>query len=194
MEARMDFLVNIAQGFINLFVEGGKTFVGLLSGIIPTLVVLLTFVNTLVALIGKEKVDNFAKKAGGPGIINFFLRHVVLAFLANFVFTVPMCFTAGRFLPENRKASWWDSCCTLIHPMIGFFPHVIPGELFVYLGIANGVAQLGYSLGELALRYLLLGLLFAVIHGIVTQFIVDNMYARKKKDDAKANVKTKVAA
>ena len=35
----MDFLAKLAEGFINLFNLGGQTFMGLVTGIIPTLVV-----------------------------------------------------------------------------------------------------------------------------------------------------------
>jgi PTS system glucitol/sorbitol-specific IIC component len=53
----MDFLASLAEGFIGLFNAGGETFLGLVTGIIPTLVVLITFVNSMIALIGEERVE-----------------------------------------------------------------------------------------------------------------------------------------
>ena len=53
----MDTLVWLATHFIGMFQEGGKTFVGLVTGIVPTLIVLLTGVNALIALIGAERIE-----------------------------------------------------------------------------------------------------------------------------------------
>ena len=43
-------------------------------------------------------------------------------------------------------------------------------ELFIYLGIANGVAQLGLDMAPLAVRYLLVGLIANFISGYATEF------------------------
>ena len=45
-------LENAGEWFIGLFQAGGETFVGFVTGIIPTLIVLLTFFYTLTNLIG----------------------------------------------------------------------------------------------------------------------------------------------
>ena len=50
------------------------------------------------------------------------------------------------------------------------FPHVNPGELFVFLGVANGITQLGLSTVDLALRYFLIGILINFIGGVITDF------------------------
>ena len=65
----MEFLANLAQGFIGLFQKGGEVFVSLVSGIVPLLIVLMTAVNALIALIGHERIEGVGRYAGKPGIL-----------------------------------------------------------------------------------------------------------------------------
>jgi PTS system glucitol/sorbitol-specific IIC component len=104
---------------------------------------------------------------------------MVLPFLAVFFFTNPMAYTVGRFLPERQKPAFYDAAVSFVHPILGIFPHANPGELFVWAGIASGVTALGFELGPLAIRYLLVGLVVIFIRGIVTEFITKIMMARK---------------
>jgi PTS system glucitol/sorbitol-specific IIC component len=105
---------------------------------------------------------------------------MILPFLAVFFLTNPMAYTMGRFLPERFKPAFYDAAVSYVHPITGLFPHANPGELFVYLGIAAGITQLGLGLGDLALRYLLVGLVVIFIRGIVTEWITARMLARKE--------------
>jgi len=150
-----------------------------MGGILPTLVVLLTAVNALVRIIGTDKIENLGRKAAQPGLQWYPVRYMVLPFLAVFFLTNPMAYTMGRFLPERFKPAFYDSAVSYVHPITGLFPHANPGELFVYLGIAAGITQLGLGLGDLALRYLLVGLVVIFIRGIVTEWITARMLARK---------------
>jgi PTS system glucitol/sorbitol-specific IIC component len=184
----MDALVWLATHFIGMFVEGGKTFVGLVTGIVPTLIVLLTGVNALIALIGTERIDKVGQWAARPGIGYYPVRYLLLPVLAVFFLTNPMAYTMGRFLPERFKPAFYDSAVSFVHPPLGIFPHVNPGELFVWAGIAAGISALGLPLAPLAVRYLLVGLVVIFIRGLVTQWITAIMLARRAAAQTTAEV------
>ncbi len=176
----MDALVFAAEWFIGLFQEGGAVFLSLVGGIVPLLIVLLTFVNALVALIGPDKIDKVGEWAARDGIIYYPIRYILLPFLAVFFLTNPMAYTMGRFLPEKYKPAFYDSAVSYVHPPLGIFPHINPGELFVWLGIAAGIETLGLSVVPLAVWYLVVGLIVIFIRGIVTERITAIMWARRE--------------
>ena len=173
-------LATAAEDFIKVFNKGGSVLLSLMGGILPTLVVLLTAVNALVRIIGPEKIENLGKAAARPGIQWYPVRYIILPFVAVFVLTNPMAYTMGRFLPERYKPAFYDSAVSFVHPILGIFPHANPGELFVYVGIATGITQLGLGLGDLAVRYLLVGLVVIFIRGIVTEWITARMMSKKE--------------
>ncbi|MDJ0756561.1 MAG: PTS glucitol/sorbitol transporter subunit IIC [Ardenticatenaceae bacterium] len=175
----LDFLVWLAEGFIGLFIAGGDVFVSLVTGIVPLLIILLTFVNALIALIGPERIDRVGEWAARDGAIYYPIRYILLPFLATFFLTNPMAYTMGRFLPEKYKPAFYDAAVSYVHPPTGIFPHINPGELFVWLGIAAGIETLGLSVVPLAVRYLLIGLVVIFIRGIVTENITNVMWARR---------------
>ena len=169
-----------AEWFIGLFQAGAETFTALVTGIIPLLIVLLTVFNTLIRLVGQERVDRLGEIAGRPGLQYYPLRYLVLPILAVFFLTNPMAYTMGRFLPERYKPAFYDSAVSFVHPPLGIFPHVNPGEYFVYAGIAIlGIQQAGLNVTELAVRYLLVGLVVIFIRGVVTELFTTRMMARR---------------
>ncbi|SMB95039.1 PTS system, glucitol/sorbitol-specific IIC component [Thermanaeromonas toyohensis ToBE] len=171
----METLAHIAEGFIGLFKEGGKVFVSLLTGIIPTLITLITAVNALIKFVGQERIERFAQKITG----NIVLRYTVLPVMAVFFLTNPMAYTFGRFLPEKYKPAFYDAAVSFVHPILGLFPHANPAELFVYMGIAQGIQKLNLPLGPLAIRYFLVGIIVIFLRGIVTEKITQAMLARR---------------
>jgi len=174
-EGVLGALATAAEDFIAVFNKGGEVLLSLMGGILPSLIVLLTAVNALVRLIGPEKIENLGKAAARPGLQWYPVRYIVLPFVAVFVLTNPMAYTMGRFLPERFKPAFYDSAVSFVHPILGIFPHANPGELFVYVGIATGIQQLGFGLGDLAVRYMLVGLVVIFIRGIVTEAITARM-------------------
>ncbi|MCR2045402.1 PTS glucitol/sorbitol transporter subunit IIC [Anaerosalibacter massiliensis] len=172
----MEALAKLAEGFIGLFEEGGKTFVGLVTGILPTLIVLITFVNAIVKIIGEDKVQRVAQKATKNAIT----RYTVLPLIAVFFLTNPMCYTFGKFLDEKYKPAYYDAAVSFVHPITGLFPHANPAELFVYLGVAEGIKKLGLPLGQLAVRYFIVGLVIIFIRGLVTEFMTIRMMKKRQ--------------
>ena len=162
----MDFIVKLASGFMNLFTLGGTQFVSWVTGIIPTIVMLLILMNAIIALVGDEKMEGIARICTGNPI----LRYMVLPFVSAFMLGNPMALSIGKFMPEFYKPCYYASATYHCHTNNGIFPHINASELFIWLGIANGVTALGLSTVPLAVRYLLVGLVANFISGWATEF------------------------
>src|SRR5215203_1881944 len=93
------------EHFIGLFNEAGKQFGGLVTGILPTLIVLLTFMYAMIAFIGEDRVTRAVQWSGRWMIT----RYTIMPILAVLVLTNPMCYTFGRFLRERHKPAFYDS-------------------------------------------------------------------------------------
>ena len=76
----MDRLARLAEGFIGLFQAGGENFLGLLTGILPTLIVLITAVNALIQIVGEGKIEKLAKFAGRNVVTRYTLMPVLAMF------------------------------------------------------------------------------------------------------------------
>lgn len=173
----MEVLANLAQDFIGLFNKGGETFVGLVTGILPTLIVLMTAVNSVIKIVGEERVNSFAKLCTK----NVITRYTVFPILAAFFLTNPMCYTFGRFVEEKYKPAFYDATVSFLHPITGLFPHANSSEIFVYMGIATGLTTLGLELSSLAVRYFIVGVIVILIRGILTERITIMMMNKSTK-------------
>lgn len=171
----MEFISTLAANFMGLFQAGGETFMGWVTGIIPTVVCLMVAVNSIIKIIGEDRVNNFAKKCTG----NVFGRYLILPVLAVFFLGNPMMYTFGRFVEEKYKPGYFDATVSFCHPITGLFPHANAGELFVFMGIADGITKLGLNQGDLAVRYLLVGLIIIFIRGNITERIYAFMTRNK---------------
>lgn len=176
----MKFAAKCAEGFISLFQAGGENFIGMVNGILPTLIILITAVNAIVEIVGEDKVNAMAKKASG----NFITRYTLFPLISLFFLTNPMAYTFGRFLDEKYKPAFYDAAVSFCHPITGLFPHANSAELFVFLGIAQGVEKLGYSTGDLAVRYFIAGLIVIFIRGVLTEKITAIMMKSAVKKEA----------
>lgn len=162
----MDFIVKFAEGFMNLFQTGADVFIGWMGSIVPLVLMLLVAMNALISMLGEEKVTTLARISASNPVS----RYMILPFISAFMLGNPMSMTMGRFLPEYYKPSFIAAQMQFCHTSNGVFPHINPGELFVWLGIAQGISALGLNQMELAIRYLLVGLVMNFVGGWVTDF------------------------
>lgn len=136
--AVLNFFISIAEGLSGFFTTAGESFWETVTGMVPMVVVALTVMNTIVALIGEDRFDKTAQKLTK----NFFARYTILPYLANFMVCSPTSFTFGKYLKEKYKPGYYEVCNrTNMAPMMCLFPHVNPGELYVWLGIYDGVVS-----------------------------------------------------
>ncbi|GFO84910.1 PTS sorbitol transporter subunit IIC [Anaerostipes butyraticus] len=154
----------------------------LITSILPNVLILLTFINALISLIGEERVMNFSRR-----LTRFrLLRYTLLPVMALFFLTNPMCYTMGKFVEEDEKPAFVDACFSFAHPITGLFPHANSAELFVWTGIAAGITTLGKSTTPLAVRYLLVGIIVIFIRGNVTEFITKQLMKRSKNQNERS--------
>ncbi|CAM2964627.1 PTS system glucitol/sorbitol-specific transporter subunit IIC2 [Streptococcus acidominimus] len=162
----MDYIIRFAEGFMKLFQLGGETFISWMTGIVPVVLMLLVAMNAFIALLGEDKVNKLAQISAKNPIS----RYMILPFISAFMLGNPMAISMGRFMPEFYKPGYVASQMQFCHTSNGVFPHINPDELFVWLGIASGIETLGLNTMDLAIRYMLVGILMNFFSGWVTDF------------------------
>ena len=168
----MDFLISAATGLQNFFAEAGQAFWGNVTGLVPTVLIALTILGAIVSLIGEDRFDGVARKLTG----NLFARYTLLPYLANFIVASPTSFVFGKYLQEKYKPAYYEICNrTNMAPMMCLFPHVNAAELFVWLGVYDGVVAVGGAAagGKLAVATFLLALCTSSFIG----FVIEKMTA-----------------
>jgi len=181
-ETQLGWLANAAKYFIGMFQKGGEVFVGFVSGIVPTLVVLMTAFYAVTGLVGEDRVHGVAQAAGRTALT----RYTVLPLLAVFFLTNPMAYTFGSFLEEKHKPAFYDAAVSYVHPPLGLFPHINPGEYFVWGGVLvallelekKGAVAAGFHI-QVALWYAIVGLVVILLKGILTERITDLLARRQ---------------
>ncbi|UVK56685.1 PTS glucitol/sorbitol transporter subunit IIC [Mesorhizobium sp. AR02] len=181
-EEQLGWLTAIGKYFIGIFQKGGEVFAGFVTGIIPTLVVLMTAFYAVTELVGEERVHGLARGAGRIALT----RYTLLPLLAVFFLTNPMAYTFGSFLEEKHKPAFYDAAVSYVHPPLGLFPHINPGEYFVWGGILvallelekKGVVVAGYHV-KVAIWYAIVGLVVILLKGMLTERITMIMARRQ---------------
>lgn len=177
----MNLIVKFAEWFMTLFQSGATTLVGNITGILPLLAVIITVLNALMSFIGEERVARISKYASK----SIFIRYTIVPILFTFTTGSPTNFTMGKLLEEKYKPAYADSLTGMGHPFTGLFPHTNPAELFVWIGISTGITMLGYATTELAVRYLIAGIILGLCRGIITEKVYFSMLAKKHKQEIK---------
>ena len=158
------FLIESIQSMTE---AGAQQLLTWITQLLPKVFLFLILLNGVTRLIGRARVEKLAARCGS----NSLLRYLVLPFLSAVVLGNPMAISMGRYLPEKYKPAYFASASYHCHTNSGIFQHINPAELFLWLGIANGVLARGCSLFPLALRYMLAGLLANYVSGYATEII-----------------------
>ena len=166
------FLINEIQQIIE---AGTQQLVTWFTGILPQVFLFLIFMNAATRLIGRSRVERLAARCSSHAL----LRYLVLPFLSAVVLGNPVAISMGRYLPERYKPAYFASASYHCHTNSGVFQHINPAELFIWIGIANGVMSLGLDPFPLTLRYLLAGLAANLISGYATELITAYLEKRE---------------
>ena len=161
------FLTNLIQNIVS---TGTDQLLTWMTQLLPQVFLFLIFMNAVTSMIGRARVERLAAKCGS----NPALRYMVLPFLSAVVLGNPMAISMGRYLPERYKPAYFASASYHCHTNSGIFQHINPAELFLWLGIANGVLARGLDTFPLAIRYLLAGLIANFVNfvsGFATELI-----------------------
>ena len=167
------FLINTVQGMIDAGADQLLTWV---TAFLPKVFLFLILLNALTAMIGRSRVERLAAKCGA----NPLLRYMALPFLSAVVLGTPMAISMGGYLPERSKPAYFASASYHCHTNSGIFNHINPAELFLWLGIADGVLARGHDLFPLALRYMAAGLAANFVSGYATEIITGKMEKKQK--------------
>lgn len=158
------FVADMIQNIVN---TGTNQLLTWMTQLLPQVFLFLIFMNAVTSMIGRARVERLAAKCGSNSV----LRYMVLPFLSAVVLGNPMAISMGRYLPERYKPAYFASASYHCHTNSGIFQHINPAELFLWLGIANGVLARGFETFPLAIRYLIAGLIANFVSGLATEFI-----------------------
>lgn len=172
----MQALTWAATHFIGLFQASGEAFMGLVTGILPTLIVLLTLMYAITTWVGEKRMTRAVQWSARWAIT----RYTIMPIIAVIMLTNPMCYSFGMYLPERQKPAFYDAAVSFVHPVTAFFPHANAGEIFVWAGVSAGVLSFApEKYPVLALLYFLTGIVVIFIRGVVTEWITKFLIRRE---------------
>lgn len=170
-----------AEHFIGIFQAAAEAFTGLVTGVLPLLMVMLTLMYAVTTWIGEERVTRAVRWSGRWAIT----RYTLMPILAVLLLTNPMAYTFGRFLPERHKPAFYDAAVSFVHPVTALFPHANAGEIFVWTGVSAGVLAVApEKYATLAALYFLVGIVVILIRGIATQWMTQLLIKRGGHEEA----------
>ena len=165
-----------ATHFIGLFNASGQALVGLATGILPTLIVLLTLMYAITTWVGESRMNRAVQWSARWALT----RYTLMPIIAVILLTNPMAYSFGQYLPERQKPAFYDSAVSFVHPVTAFFPHANAGEIFVWAGVSAGVLSFApEKYPVLALLYFGTGIIVIFIRGITTEWITKLLIRRQ---------------
>ena len=99
----LNWMVGAAEWFVGLFRKGAETFLSWMTGIVPLVLMLLIAMNSLIALIGEERINRIAAKAGR----NVISRYLILPWIGAFFLTNPAA--CSRTTTQESCSCGWAS-------------------------------------------------------------------------------------
>lgn len=170
-----------AEHFIGIFQAAAEAFTGLVTGVLPLLMVMLTLMYAVTTWIGEDRVTRAVRWSGRWALT----RYTLMPILAVLLLTNPMAYTFGRFLPERHKPAFYDAAVSFVHPVTALFPHANAGEIFVWTGVSAGVLAVApEKYATLAALYFLVGIVVILIRGIATQWMTQLLIRRGGHEEA----------
>lgn len=176
----MQGAVWLSTHFIGLFEASGTAFVGLVTGILPTVIVLLTLMFAVTQWVGEKRMTRAVQWSARFAVT----RYTLMPIIAVIMLTNPACYAFGVYLPERQKPAFYDAAVSFVHPVTAFFPHANAGEIFVWAGVAAGVLKKDPgSYAQLALLYFVVGIVVIFIRGMFTELLTRLMIRRAGLND-----------
>lgn len=170
-----------AEHFIGIFQAAAEAFTGLVTGVLPLLMVMLTLMYAVTTWIGEDRVTRAVRWSGRWALT----RYTLMPILAVLLLTNPIAYTFGRFLPERHKPAFYDAAVSFVHPVTALFPHANAGEIFVWTGVSAGVLAVApEKYATLAALYFLVGIVVILIRGIATQWMTQLLIRRGGHEEA----------
>lgn len=167
----------IGSNFIGIFEEGARVFGSMMYSLVPLLLILLIFTDSLTAMIGLERIDRILKKLSQLPLLNITLLPILSAILLK----NPLAYSSSKYLDEREKPAYYDALVSFIHPVTSLIPSANPSEIFVFLGIAYGVLQSGNAFSSIAVRYFICGILVVCFRGISTFLFYQLLCIKNRK-------------
>lgn len=159
----------------NIITAASDQLIAWAAHMLPQVFLFLIFMNAVMRLVGRARVERLAMRCGS----NSLLRYMILPFLSAVILGNPMAISMGRYLPEKYKPAYFASVSYHCHTNSGIFQHINPAELFLWIGIADGILSLHLKVFPLALRYMCAGLIANFVSGQVTEFITLRLAEKK---------------
>lgn len=178
----LDSIVAGSAYVMNIFTVAGQSWWNTISGQVPMLICLITFFNTIIAYVGQARLEKLGARLSKYSILSFTVLPLLISVCVP---SVGGTVLAGKFLPEDQKIGYLDAKLSMVHPILGIFPHVQAPQLWVYMGIASGVMALGYDGSAFAIRALISALIMMPIRAYSTTFVY-KLIKKRNSDKAAA--------